>query len=155
VTLNDYLQFALCAASIWRQSWLAVSFSFLYLLHMAADPYLSDPAYYIVLILIDSAVAMAISAYTTSRQDLVVAACAGLFLIVNCFGFGLWFIGAEPAPYDYACSVVYGMMIASVIGTRRPAHERMQRDDGRLGCSGAWFAVREGLGLHYKEGGSK
>ena len=35
------------------------------------------------------------------------------------------------------------------------AHEHMQRDDGRMGCSGAWLAVREGLGLHCKEGGDK
>ena len=32
---------------------------------------------------------------------------------------------------------------------------RKQRDDGGLGCPGAWFAVREGLGLHHKEGGRK
>ena len=46
-------------------------------------------------------------------------------------------------------------MITTIISIGKPAHERMQRDDGRLGCSGAWFAVREGLGLHYKEGGIK
>lgn len=34
----------------------------------------------------------------------------------------------------------------------KPAHEHMQRNDGRMGCSGAWPAVREGLGLHYEEG---
>ena len=32
---------------------------------------------------------------------------------------------------------------------------RRQRDDGGLGCPGAWLAVREGLGLHYKEGADK
>ena len=32
---------------------------------------------------------------------------------------------------------------------------RKQRDDGGLDCSGAWPAVREGLGLHYKEVGIK
>ena len=34
-------------------------------------------------------------------------------------------------------------------------HWRRQRDDGLMGCSGAWLAVREGLGLHYKEVGDK
>jgi len=46
-------------------------------------------------------------------------------------------------------------MITTIISMGKPAHERKQRDDGRLGCPGAWLAVREGLGLHYKEGGSK
>lgn len=155
MAFNDYFQFALCAVSIWRRSWLAVSFSFLYLLHMAADQYLSDPAYYIALILIDSAVAMAISAYTPSRHDISVSACAGLFLIVNCYGMIIWFMGLEPDPYNYACTAAYIIMITTIICMGKPAHERKQRDDGRLGCSGAWFAVREGLGLHYKEGGSK
>ena len=36
-----------------------------------------------------------------------------------------------------------------------PAHERMQRNDGGLGGSSAWIAVRQGLGLHYKEGGGR
>ena len=36
-----------------------------------------------------------------------------------------------------------------------PAYERMQRNDVRMGCSGAWFAVREGLGLHHEEGADK
>ena len=36
-----------------------------------------------------------------------------------------------------------------------PAYERMQRNDGRMGGSGAWLAVREGLGLHHKEVGDK
>ena len=46
-------------------------------------------------------------------------------------------------------------MITTIISMGKPAHERLQRDDGSLGCSGAWLAVREGLGLHYKEGGNK
>ena len=46
-------------------------------------------------------------------------------------------------------------MITTIISMGNPAHERMQRDDGGLGCSGAWLAVREGLGLHYKEGCNK
>ena len=32
---------------------------------------------------------------------------------------------------------------------------RKQCNDGGLGFSGAWLAVREGLGLHYQDGGSK
>ena len=46
-------------------------------------------------------------------------------------------------------------MITTIISMGKPAHERLQRDDGGMGCSGAWLAVREGLGLHYKEGGNK
>ena len=36
MTLNEFLFFTLCSVSIWRRSWLAFAFSFLYLLHMAA-----------------------------------------------------------------------------------------------------------------------
>ena len=46
-------------------------------------------------------------------------------------------------------------MITTIISMGKPAHERMQRDDGSLDCSGAWLDVREGLGLHYKEVGIK
>ena len=46
-------------------------------------------------------------------------------------------------------------MITTIVSMGKPAHEHMQRDDGRMGCSGAWLAVREGLGLHYKEGGNE
>ena len=46
-------------------------------------------------------------------------------------------------------------MITTIIIMGKPAYERMQRDDGGLGRSGDWLAVREGLGLHYKEGGNK
>ena len=46
-------------------------------------------------------------------------------------------------------------MITTIISMGKPAHERLQRDDGRLGCSGAWLAVREGLGLRYEEGGGE
>ena len=46
-------------------------------------------------------------------------------------------------------------MITTIISMGKPAHERLQRDDGSMGCSGTWLAVREGLGLHYKEGGNK
>ena len=152
MTLNEFLFFTLCAVSIWRRSWLAVAFSFLYLLHMAADPYLSDPAYYIALIMIDSAIAMSISAYTPSRHDMAVAACAGLFLIVNCYGLIIWFIGLEPEPYNYACTAAYVIMITTIISMGKPAHERRQRYDVGLGCSGAWLTMRKGLGVHYKEG---
>ena len=149
--LNEFLFFTLCAVSIWRRSWLAVAFSFLYLLHMAADPYLSDPAYYIVLILIDSSVAMAISAYTPSRHDLSVAACAGLFLIVNCYGLAIWFMGLDPDPYNYACTAAYIIMITSIVSIGRPAHERKRRDNMRLGGRCAVLACREGVGMHHQE----
>ena len=152
MTLNEFLFFTLCSVSMWLRSWLAVAFSFLYLLHMAADSYLNDPAYYIALIMIDSAIAMSISAYTPSRHDMAVAACAGLFLIVNCYGLIIWFIGLEPEPYNYACTAAYIIMITTIISMGKPAHERRQRDDVGLGRSGAWLAVREGLGLHHKEG---
>lgn len=46
-------------------------------------------------------------------------------------------------------------MITTTISMGKPAHERLQHDDGSMGCSGAWLAVREGLGLHYEEGGNK
>ena len=37
----------------------------------------------------------------------------------------------------------------------RAGNLRQRCNDGGLGFSGAWLAVREGLGLHYKEGGIK
>lgn len=155
MTVNDYMQIMLAVVSIWRRSWLALAFSILYLLHMAVESYLSSPMYYLALILIDAAVAMAITAYTPSRRDIAVAACAGLFILVNCYGMAIWWLYMPPTSYDYACAAVYIIMITTIMSMGKPAHERRQRDDGHMGGSCAWLAVREGLGLHYKEGGSK
>ncbi len=155
MSINDYMQIMLAVVSIWRRSWLALAFSILYLLHMAVESQLSGPMYYLTLILIDAAVALSISAYTPSRRDIFIAGCCGLFLLANCYGLAIWWLYMTPTSYNYACAAVYIIMITTIISMGKPAHERMQRDDGRLGCSGAWFAVREGLGLHYKEGGSK
>jgi len=155
MSINDYMQILLAVVSIWRRYWLALAFSILYLLHMAVESHLSSPMYYLALILMDAAIAMAITAYTPSRRDIAVAACAGLFILVNCYGLAIWWLYMPPTSYDYACTAVYIIMITTIISMGKPAHERRQRDDGRLGRSSAWLAVREGLGLHYKEGGSK
>ena len=56
---------------------------------------------------------------------------------------------------DCSCTADYIIMITTIISTGKPAHEHMQRDGGRMGCSVAWLAVREGLGLHYEEGGGE
>src|SRR5574344_2743856 len=154
MTVNDYMQILLAVVSIWRRSWLALAFSILYLLHMAVGSHLSSPMYYLALILIDAAVALSISAFTPSRRDIFIAGCCGIFMLVNCYGLAIWWLCIPPTSYDYACTAAYITMITTIISTGNPAHERRQRDDGRLGCSGAWLALREGLGLHYKEGGS-
>lgn len=155
MTLNEFLFFSLCIVSVWRRSWLAVAFSFMYLLHMAADSYLSDPAYYVVLILIDSAVAMSISAYRPSRQDLAVAACSGLFLIINGYGLIIWFIGLQPDSYNYACSAAYIIMIASIISMGRASHERRGRDKVRVDGRSSVLACRAGMGVHHQEDSCK
>ena len=152
MTFNDHMQILLAVVSIWRRSWLALAFSILYLLHMAVESHLSSPMYYLALILIDAAVALSISAYTPSRRDIFIAGCCGLFLLVNCYGLAIWWLYMPPTSYDYACTAVYIIMITTIISMGKPAHERRQRDDVGLGRSGAWLAVREGLGLHYKEG---
>ena len=152
MSINDVLFIVLAVVSVLRRSWMAVAFSFLYLLHMAVESHLSSPMYYLALILIDAAVALSISAYTPSRRDIFIAGCCGLFLLVNCYGLAIWWLYMPPTSYDYACTAVYITMITTIISMGKPAHERKQRDDGGLGCSGAWLAVREGLGLYYKEG---
>lgn len=153
--LNEYLQILLAVVSIWRRSWLALAFSILYLLHMAVESHISSHMYYLALILIDAAVALSISAFTPSCRDILIAGCCGIFMLVNCYGLAIWWLYMPPTSYDYACTAVYIIMITTIISMGKPAHERRQRDDGRMGGSGAWIAVREGLGLHYKEGGSK
>src|SRR5574344_147103 len=154
MTVNDYMQILLAVVSIWRRSWLALAFSILYLLHMAVGSHLSSPMYYLALILIAAAVALSISAFTPSRRDIFIAGFCGVFMLVNCYGVAIWWLYMPPTSYDDACTAVYITMITTISGMGKPAHERIQRDDGSLGCFGAWLAVREGLGLHYKEGGS-
>lgn len=149
MTLNDFLFLALFVVSIWRRSFLAVALCFLYLIHSIADSYLSDPAYYISLILIDSAVAMSISAYNPSKSDMAAAACAGLFLIANSYGLIIWYIGMDPASYDIACTIIYLINITSIFSTGRP-HERMRRYKLRVDSRRSVLSCCEGFCLHNK-----
>lgn len=152
MTINDWLFLSLLAASIWRRQRIAVAFSFLYLLQSIADPILADWAYYWTLIVIDAGVALSISAFTPSRSDLIIAACSGMFLVINSVGAVMWWLGMGPDSYDHACTVAYIIMFASLI-RMRPEHGSCDNHD--LDNHGARAALRARLGLHTKEGISK
>lgn len=155
MTLNDLLFFCLCCVAMITRSRCGVAFCCLYLLHMLFESYLGDAAYYGLLILIDSAVAMLICLLSNpSRNAIAVATCSGVFLVINCAGLVMWWFYLSPAAYDLACSAAYLLMISALI-KMRPTHDRMFSGNVDLACHAAGATVRQGVGLHNQNGGEK
>lgn len=155
MSINDVLFIALCLVAVLTRSHAGVAFCCLYLLHMMAQSYLGDVAYYGSLILIDSAVAMSICAIKKpSRNAIYVAVCSGVFLVINCAGLVMWWLYLSPVVYDAACSAAYMLMISALI-KMRPTYERKRGGNVDLACPVAGTAVRQGVGLHNQNGGEK
>ena len=151
MTLNDLLFLCMFAVCAWRRSLLAVLFCSLYFIHMIIESQLSDPAYYSELILIDAAIAMLVSAYNPSKVDSIAAICAGMFLIANSYGLVIWYAGLEPDSYNYACSSIYVITIALMLGFGVSCNERKRRNNVRLVGFRSVMPRCQSLGLHHKE----
>lgn len=129
----------------------AIAFCALYLAHMAIESKLGDVAYYSTLILIDSAVAIVITAIPSpSRASIITCLASGLLLVANVAGFAAWSLYLPPDPYDAFCSVVY-IVMAWALFTEGINGRRFRRIHN-LGSSGASTAVRESMGLHNQGG---
>ena len=155
MSMNDILLIVVSLVAVLTRSHAGVAFCCLYLLHMLAQSYLGDVEYYGALILIDSAVALSICAINRpSRNAIAVAVCSGLFLAINCAGLVMWWLYLSPAAYDLACSAAYLLMISALI-KMRPTYERKRGGNVDLACPVAGTAVRQGVGMHHKNGGEK
>lgn len=155
MSISDFLLILVSLVAVFTRSHAGVAFCCLYLLHMLAQSYLGDAAYYGTLILIDSAVAMSICAIKKpSRNAISVAVCSGVFLVINCAGLVMWWLYISPAAYDVACSAAYLLMISALI-KMRPTHDSMRSGDLDLDYPVAGATVRQGVGLHHKNGGEK
>lgn len=155
MSINDFLFITLCLVAAFTRSYSGIAICFLYSIHMLMQSMLGDIAYYGILILIDSAVALSICAVKQpSRNAIAVAVCSGLFLVINCAGLIAWWLYLSPAAYDLACSVAYLLMISALI-KMRPTYERKRGGILDLDHPVAGAAVRQGVGLHHKNGGEK
>ena len=148
MSINDWLVVCVVVASVYARSPAALLFCALYLLHMWLESIMSDAAYYSSLILIDSAVAIAVTSISSpSRATIITGIASGSFLVVNVAGFAAWFFYLPPAPYDAICSVIYIAMMAALInegsnGCRLALHD--------MGVSSAGAPVHKGVGVRHK-----
>lgn len=145
MSINDFLFITLCLVAALTRSNSGIAICFLYSIHMLIQSMLGDIAYYGILILIDSAVAMSICAIKQpSRNAITVAVCSGIFLVINCAGLVMWWLYLSPAAYDLACSAAYLLMISALI-KMRPTYERNRGGDLDLDYPVAGAAVRQGV----------
>lgn len=149
MSINDWLVVCVVAASAYARSPAALLFCALYLLHMGLESIMSDAAYYSSLILIDSAVAIAVTSISSpSRATIITGIASGSFLVVNVTGFAAWFFYLPPAPYDAICSVIYIAMMAALINEGSNGRRLALHD---MGASSAGAPVRKGMGVHHKD----
>ena len=151
MSTNDWLAIFVMATSLYAASPAAIAFCVLYASHILLEPMMSDAIYYVSLILIDSAVAFAITSIKSpSRASVITGAFAGLFLVINCAGFLAWYLYLPPTPYDAACSAVYVAMAALLIreGRNGGGWDRVRGMASTL----ARTVMRKSLGVHSKGG---
>lgn len=151
MSVNDWLAVIVLVSSLYARSPAALCFCALYIAHMAVESKLVDEAYYLSLILIDSAVAIVTTAVSRpSRATIITGIASGLFMVANVAGLAAWSLYLSPGPYDAFCSVVYVAMAVALINEGING-----RRIGRIhymGGSRAGAAVREGVGLHNQGG---
>lgn len=150
MSLNYILFVCVCGAAIYARSISAIVFCSLYAIHSFYSPDMEQWQRYVVLILIDSAVAFLVTAINRpSRASIITGVFSGLFLVINVAGFVAWYSYLPPAPYDAICSIAYIAMMAALINEglngRRLAVYRLAGYDPSL-------SVRKGLGVHHKDG---
>ena len=151
MTLNDVLFAMTCLTAVYARSALAAAFCSAYALHSFYSAEMAQWLRYVVLILIDSAVAFAaVAVKRPSRGTMLTGVFSGAFLIVNAAGFVLWHNYSPPATYDAVCSVVYIAMMAAFID--EGSNGRLRLAVYRLAGSAPAVAVRKGLGLHHQDG---
>lgn len=151
MTMNDVLFTMMCLTAVYARSALAAVFCAAYALHSFYSAEMVQWLRYVVLILIDSAVAfVAVAVNRPSRGTILTGAFSGVFLVVNAVGFILWYNYIPPATYDAVCSIVYIAMMAAFID--EGSNGRLRLAVYRLAGSGPYLSVRKGLGMHHQDG---
>ena len=152
MSTNDWLAIFVMATSLYAASPAAIAFCALYASHILLEPMMSDAIYYVSLILIDSAVAFAITSIKSpSRASVITGAFAGLFLVINCAGFLSWYLYLPPTPYDASCSAVYVAMAALLIREGRNGGGWNRFWGVARAFTGSF--MRKGVGVHKEDGG--
>ena len=172
MTLNDVLFAMMCFTAVYARSALAAVFCAAYALHSFYSPDMEQWHRYVVLILIDSAVAFIACAMgpllaflmrvthnlhwldeppnQPSRGTVLTGVFSGAFLVVNSVGLVLWYNYIPPATYDAVCSVVYIAMMAAFID--EGSNGRLRLAVYRLAGYAPRVAVRKGVGVHHQDG---
>lgn len=149
MSLNDVLFALVCLTAVYARSVAAALFCAAYALHSFYSPAMEQWLRYVVLILIDSGTAFAVSAIKRpSRASVITGVSSGVFLAVNVAGFVAWYLYLPPATYDAVCSVVYIAMGAALINEGSNGRRLALHD---MGASAAGAPVRKGMGVHHKD----
>lgn len=150
MSINDILFVCVCGAAIYARSISAIAFCSLYAIHSFYSPDMEQWQRYVVLILIDSAVAFLVTAINRpSRASIITGVFSGLLLVINVAGFIAWYSYLPPAPYDAICSIAYIAMMAALINEGLNGRRLALRD---MADTPPAPAVRSGLVLHQKNG---
>lgn len=149
MSLNDILFVCVCGAAIYARSISAIAFCSLYAIHSFYSPDMEQWQRYVVLILIDSAVAFMVTAIKRpSRASIITGVFSGLFLVINVAGFIAWYSYLPPAQYDAICSISYIAMIAALINEGLNGRRLALRD---MADTPSCPVVRSGMGLRNKD----
>lgn len=152
MSLNDVLFALMCLTAVYVRSAMAAVFCAAYAVHSFYAPAMAQWLRYVVLILIDSAVAFAsVAVKRPSRGTVITGVFSGIFLVVNAAGFVLWYNYLPPATYDAVCSVVYIAMMAAFID--EGSNGRLRLAVYRLAGSAPGAPLRKGVGVHHNDGG--
>ena len=84
----------------------------IFLFHNSIDPLLSDPAYYFTAAIADAScilIGKMLSPIDKAIRKLQISCFA--FIIINTYGYIIWFLYMQPFTYDFACSLAYICMI--------------------------------------------
>lgn len=152
MSLNDILFACVCLTAVYARSVSAAIFCALYAVHSFYSAEMEQWVRYVVLILIDSAVAFAVVAIKRpSRASVITGVSSGVFLVTNAAGLIAWYLYFPPATYDAVCSVVYIAMMAALINEGSNGRRRVAVYG--LGMPAPSAPVRKGVGVHHQDGG--
>lgn len=122
----------------------------LFMMHNWADPLLSDQMYYFTSAIVNGScvlVAFLLSPIDSVIRKLQISCFA--FIILDTYGFIIWFFYMPPVSYDMACTVVYLCMLKSSL--RCEASIDMADNSSDL----VHFHRGEGLRVSHKNGGNQ
>lgn len=155
--LSDFdtsMMVAILVAAMLRSSAYVALCATAYLIQWFTSDYLSDELYYLSAIIIDSALVAAGTIGVISKTDRAVQLLNSLFVVVNVYGFAIWYFYVSPETYNMACSVVYAAILLTITTGRKQRERHGGNIEGNLvsGMVASFSAMLRKMGLSNKNG---